>query len=166
MPSGARGPKLPRVRKAPLTKRPFRIRTLETPELGPLVNIGASLPERMVATWLTKNAEGRGLRWGAQIPELGYQAGLPGSAKVDFEILNGPLRILLRVNGDYWHLKDAGAVAKDSIQRMTLSRLGTVVDVWEEAVYADLDGVMKDALNGIERPPPNTTTVRNRPRGY
>src|SRR5688572_15577709 len=129
-------PKLPRPKKLPLRRIPFRIPVLYRFPFGPLITVeGASLPEQIVATWLDCNSAKLGFTWRTQVPELGFEQRLPGGAKVDFEITYGAVRYYVRVQGNYWHLQSIGTIAKDRLQKLSLMAYGTVIDVWEDAIY-------------------------------
>lgn len=154
-------PKLPRVERPPLVKEPFHIPMIYTPPLASA--LAGSLPEKMVYDWLRSNEGRYGIIWSAQDPQLGGRQ-LPGGAVVDV-VISAPVRQYWRIQGAYFHLASAGVVARDRIQKIQLSRFGQVLDLWEQQIYADVGGVCRDALMGIERPPPDSPWVGNRPLG-
>lgn len=165
-------PRLPSVGKPPLTRRPVRIPTLYTPPPyywagGNMYNTG-TLPERIVGGWLNAHAAEMGFTWRFQEPELGFATGTPGSAKVDFLVEFGGRRLYMRIVGIYWHLSSAGTAARDALQKSALSAWGLVIDLYENDIYipGGLDDLMRDALRGIERPPPFSLATPHRPLGF
>jgi hypothetical protein len=162
-------PKLPAIRRPALTYRPRGIREIPVPAipypgLEPRSPQAGTLPERMVLTWLKANAARWGIAFKTQTPELGFDVGLPGGARVDFEIIY-PYRMFWRVQGLYWHRLSAGVVGRDFSQRLQLESFGTVVDLWETDVLRDVDSVCRDALAGLQRPEPETGYLPYYPRG-
>lgn len=157
-------PRVPRPSKPPLTKRPPPYPTFYTPPLGAEKSkVEGTLPERMVQSWLERNAPLLGVEWAKQTAQLGGRD-LSGGAVVDFQIY-APVRQYWRVQGQFWHYKAAGVISRDILQRLALSPYGQVIDLYETAVYADVDGLCRDALAGIEHPPPESVYVPNRPAG-
>lgn len=158
-------PRAPRIRSEPLARRPrgIRMAKIYTPPLGAELAEG-TLPEKMVESWLRRNADKLGIGWRKQQKELGFELRTPGSALVDFEITY-PYRMMWRVQGLYWHRKNAGVLARDQRQYAELSRYGQVIDLWESEVYIDVDSVCRDALRGIQHPEPESGFIPYRPPG-
>lgn len=157
-------PRVPRPQRPPLTKRPPPFPTIYVPVLGAeLSKLEGTLPERMVQSWLERNAAQLGVDWAKQTAQLGGRD-LAGGAVVDFQIY-APVRMYWRVQGLYFHRQNAGVIARDRLQKLALSPYGEVIDLWEDQIYIDVDGVCRDALRGIERPPPESNYIAYRPPG-
>lgn len=153
--------------RGPLAKRGPRAALVITPPVDATIGaafVNATLPEKMVYGWLTRNAASLDIQWAAQDPQLGQQFQEPGSAKVDVTIL-APIKIYWRIQGAYYHLSNAGVIARDYLQRLALTKTAPVVDLWENDIYADVDSVCRDALALRERPRPDGLSTPSRPLG-
>ena len=103
-----------------------------------------SMPEWIVFRWLTDHAV-----------EFEYQAPLEGGrltiggAVADFIL--PPHRLVLRVQGEYWHYGDVEKVAIDILQKERLLRDGwNVVDLRERDLQDRPNYILEQALLGID----------------
>jgi hypothetical protein len=139
--------------------------------LGAELNIGnasnvGTLPEKMVFDWLSRYAPQMGIVWQYQGPNpINVARNLTGPAAATDFVITAPVRQYWRINGNYFHLASAGGIARDRLQKVMLSAYGQVLDLWEDRIYADVGGVCRLALQGIELPPPDSQWVGNRPPG-
>jgi G:T-mismatch repair DNA endonuclease (very short patch repair protein) len=113
------------------------------------IPLAGTLPEIMVALALVQI----GWQFQCQSPESGARLRLGGSV-VDFVVVLGATKVIIRVNGDYWHTLP-GAAQRDAMQEARLSSQGyLVVDLWEQALYEAWDNhnlrpfVEQAVLNG------------------
>lgn len=165
-------PTLPTKRTTTIRKLGPKVPTINTPDAnllaGQMINVrglAPTLPERILYGWCQRNAVNLGFTWSSQAPEAGSFVRDTGSAVVDV-VIETPIRIFIRLQSNYWHIfADAGKVAHDYLQRLALEVWAPVVDVYEEQIFADVDGVMRDALNLKERPRPNSPLTPSRPPG-
>lgn len=97
---------------------------------------GATLPEIMIAYALIQ----MGISFQAQNVYSGGRLRL-GGAIVDFIVYLGSTRLVIRVQGDYWHSLP-GRVQKDAVSLLRLrARRIRVFDAWEHDIYqAWIDG--------------------------
>ena len=106
-----------------------------------------TLPERMVALvlcWLNYQFQ-------AQRPEDGGRLRI-GGAVVDFLVFFGAMRIVLRVQGDYWHSLPSRRHA-DVVQAERLRAKGLrVADLWERDLYQKwVEGNLKQFVDDTVR---------------
>ena len=136
--------------------RPVRFPTLpflahrRMPKTKPTVlGLPASEPEVAVAQVLTR----LGIPFEFQVTLLSPARKLRGTAVVDFLITDRQPPLVIRVQGVYWHGQTAVKRLADLEQREALEEAGyEVVDVWEDAIRADAETVVMNALAGLETP--------------
>lgn len=151
-PSYGEPPRKPRSVKTSLPKTPSYQKIKEQVERAieqlperqrVLIPPMGTLPERMVGlalSWLNYQFQ-------AQRPEDGGRLRIGGSV-VDYLVYIGASRIVLRVQGDYWHSLP-GRKHKDIVQAERLRMRGyRVSDVWESECYIKwAEGSFKDFID-------------------
>lgn len=108
--------------------------------------------ECVVEWWLRKE----GLQYAVQVPMLGGRA-ISGGTVVDAIVWTDRSRaVAIMAQGNYWH-EDVQSVRADAAIKMRLqgqwvggARIQTVVEVWESALYRNVDHVMRMAVGGVE----------------
>lgn len=144
VPQGGRR-KPPRIVRFPTF--PTIVRRRWERRVRPAVNgLPATEPEVTVAEWLARF----GIPFEFQVLLLGLSRKVRGSTVVDFLLATQP-PIVIRVQGVYWHGRTAVKQLADLEQREALEEAGyVVVDVWEDDLERDPEGVMRAAVAGIE----------------
>ena len=100
--------------------------------------ITGSIPELLVYDWLTSHKI-----------DFDMQVNLP-QAHTRLDFLIHPRNIAIRVQGEYWHHEDD---PRDKAIRYALELMKfTVVDVFGEQLYRNMDQVMSMAVAGREIP--------------
>ena len=101
-------------------------------EAAAVQGVLGTLPERIIRKWL----DTRGYLYQIEAAESGGARTL-GGMTLDFIVsgLAGP-RVVLRVQGDYWHgpLMDRSSLDDEQAGRLRLSGY-LVVDLWEHEIY-------------------------------
>ena len=136
----------PKVPKGDLGLAPTKSKRARLEAAAGTVQEG-TLPERIVANWLT----GRSIAHQSQSPILGGALHIGGSI-VDFVLptIGLPPGMALRVQGAYWH-SIFSRQGKDAMQRDRLIAQGyQTVDAWEDEIYeAVLGGYLDDYMIGL-----------------
>ncbi len=136
----------PKVPKGDLGLAPTKSKRARLEAAAGTVPTG-TLPERIVANWLT----GRAIPHQSQSPILGGALHIGGSI-VDFVLptIGLPPGMALRVQGAYWH-SIFSRQGKDAMQRDRLIAQGyQTVDAWEDEIYeAVLGGYLDDYMIGL-----------------
>ena len=112
-------PKVPGEREDPLEKMAMQ-------------GVSGSLPERIIWKWL----EDSGHLYDVQRAFAGGRR-VAGGMMLDFYVYSlGVARVVLRVQGEYWHRIRPGQRSKDDSQAFRLRAAGyIVVDLWEYDIY-------------------------------
>ena len=108
----------------------------------------ASMPERLVYAWLTKN----GIPFSYQYALMGGH--VPGGAIVDFVIRLRNPSVILRIMGYYWHHKSLATQINDDLQLESLEDLGYIVeDIWDYEVNTlkKLFAKMNSVIYGVHQ---------------
>ena len=108
--------------------------------------------ECVVEWWLRKEA----LQFVVQAPMLGGRA-FAGGTVVDAIVWTDRSRaVAIMAQGNYWH-EDPTSVVQDASIKVRLlgqwvngARIVSVVEVWESALYRNVEGVMRAAVAGLE----------------
>lgn len=108
--------------------------------------------ECVVEWWLRK----QGLSYAVQVPMLGGRA-VSGGTVVDAIVWTDRSRaVAIMAQGNYWH-EDPQSIRSDAAIKMRLAgkwvggaRIQTVVEVWESALYRNINHVMTMAVAGVE----------------
>lgn len=79
-----------------------------------------------------------------------------GGQVLDFVMIDRAPRLVLMINGDYWHFGQSTLKLNASIRaRNNLKQAGyNAVIIWESDMQVSLDGTMRRALAGVETPLP------------
>lgn len=111
---------------------------------------GGSAPEYAIFWAFEKLGYKDGVNFFYQSPFAGGRY-LAGGGILDFWVPD--LMLGIRVQGIYWHYgRGADTIAYDRLQRIQLQGLGnTVIDIDEDAAMANPIGILRDALNGIDK---------------
>lgn len=109
---------------------------------------GGTYPEYLAYMWLVRRGYEPGLDFIFQSYQMGGRQ-MPGGAVVDFEF--PALRMVWRIQGEYWHIGNPAVEARDEMQKLALMTEGyLVVDCYAQDVINRTDWVLSNAINGIQ----------------
>jgi len=111
-----------------------------------------SAPELLVYNWLTTHH----VQFSYQVPAYGGRV-FKGGAVQDFVVPTGGGVMVWEVQGEHWHASmDIQRADRQQFWRLLLGnvqnqRVLAALFLWEDDIYADVDGVCRDALAMHER---------------
>lgn len=112
------------------------------------MSVVATVPELAVMNALESLGYRMGVDYEFQSKMLG-DYGEKGSARADFYITS--LNLIIRVQGEYWHLGNPQTEARDELQKLALESQGIkVVDILAENALRNAKYYVSEALKGIE----------------